>query len=168
MSKVTVHSEGDHKNHTAANHKPGRWIRQMLMGEAGMGGAKRMEGKGGQRPCLQVLGGEGWGNEAGGGMRWKECVDETCARYKGIPSCPPPSDPADHRRGQQTLAGSQSLLISLPLAAGHLAGVTVCLILCVCHICRRNYGSSHSLRWDFVSKPQTDTKSVLRLIGPSF
>lgn len=53
-------------------------------------------------------------------------------RYKGIPSCPPPSDPSDHRGGQQTLASSQSLLISLLLAAGHLSGVTVCLILGVC------------------------------------
>lgn len=46
MSKVTVHSEGDHKNHTAANHRPNHWIRQML-GETGRdenrgkGGGKR-------------------------------------------------------------------------------------------------------------------------------
>lgn len=78
MSKVTVYSEGDHKNHTAANHRPNHWIRQLL----GKTGREEIRRSGwwwrGQRRGQ-------WARQRDG-IKWSELS----------------SSLSDHRRGQET------------------------------------------------------------------
>lgn len=127
MSKVTVYSEGDHKNHTAANHRTSHWIRLML-------GKTGREEKRGKEEVSAVFATR---SERSAKKKWEGRGEEVRQGevYRG-PKLPPPI--CEITEEASDLHNPTSSLISLLLATGHLWDLACVFFFLIGHIWGHN------------------------------